>query len=151
MPTQKLIKPRKRTEPRAGKPAKLIPIDHGKSVLLKKVQYSDEEVEKMFHLFSHCQAIHDILITFKGTEFYTASLEKELDKGASKFNKLFVQNSPGYISDRIFEGTKLFSRFCKFSYDLSLQPQPVLDRFERKYTDLLIEAGIDVINPMMRI
>lgn len=130
-------------DPKPGE--KIIPITDVKSISVKRVRYSEDQTEAVFHTIAHIAAIRDAQLLLKGTEFYSASMEREMEKiSSTKLMPIFKQNDPGYISDTVIAMARMFSQMCDFSYQLSKQPQKIQDRFHTEYTNLLISCGVGV-------
>ncbi|MCE7039272.1 hypothetical protein [Dyadobacter sp. CY312] len=120
-------------------------IDRGKVIKVNRAAYSKEQTEAVFHCLAHIVAIRDAQFKLKGTEFYSASLEREMDKiSSTKLMPIFKQNPPGYIADTTMAMAEVFSQMCDFSFQLSLQPEKVQERFEKEYKNLLISCGITI-------
>ena len=140
-PRFKSLRPNRDAEP--GE--KFVPLNNEKVVSVKRARYSDEQTEAVFHTLSHIAALRDAQLKLKGTEFYSASMEREMEKiSSTKLMPIFKQNDPGHISDTVIAMARMFSQMCDFSYQLSKQPQKVQDRFHTEYTNLLISCGITV-------
>lgn len=123
---------------------KVIPVGKtNKEILVRRVKYSARDTEMLFHTLAHAAALVDAHWELRGTEFFSHSMLRELDKLKIKSRPLFAQNDATLMNDTVIEQAAAFSRFCKVSYELSLQPETIQKRFAREYNDLLISCGIN--------
>lgn len=127
------------------KPNKVIPIGRDKVIEVRKVKYSEAQIEAVVRTMAHMGAIRDDMEILEGTEFYSKKIDDLFDiYFKSKLPKVFEQNDNSYIFDLVVSMTKQFSAMCQIGYELSLQPQQIIDRYNREMTDLLISCGVSV-------
>jgi len=139
----RIVKKKPIPEQNLGRITKQVLVGNDKVINVRRINYTDEQVEAVLRVMAHLNAVRDDMEVLYGTEFYSKQIDSLFDLFyKTKMKSVFKQNDPGKISDLVFNMTKVFSAMCKNSYELSLQPEQVQKRYDREMSDLLISCGV---------